>query len=88
MGLIDSHKQGTGREARFYVRPTTSPTPRWEWALTDNWGKDRPNIRLEYGGLLNDFRVVALGDFGTRVLGVGSKRGRGQGLPGHGPRAG
>jgi hypothetical protein len=74
-GIIDSHKQGTGREARFYDRPTNNSYTTWEWALVDNWGKDRPNIRLEYGGLLNDFRVVALGDFGTRVLGVGQKRG-------------
>lgn len=74
-GLMDSHKQGTGREVRFYARPTDTTFLKWEWALVDNWGKDRPNIRLEYGGLLNDFRVVALGDFGTRVLGVGQKRG-------------
>lgn len=74
-GLIDSHKQGTGREARFYARPTDTNFMLWEWALTDNWGHDRPNIELEYGGLLNDFRIVALGDFGTRVLGIGQKRG-------------
>lgn len=75
MGLIDSHKQGTGREARFYPRTTNVNYTGWEWVLRDNWGLDRPNIRLEYGSLINDFRVVALGDFGTRVLGIGSKRG-------------
>jgi hypothetical protein len=74
-GIIDSHKQGNGRECRLYARPTNATYTAWEWALIDNWGKDRPNIRLEYGGLLNDFRVVALGDFGTRVLAVGQKRG-------------
>jgi hypothetical protein len=74
-GLIDSHKQGTGRESRFYARPTNATFTAWEWALVDDWGKDRPNIELEWGGLLNDFRVVALGDFATRVLAVGQKRG-------------
>jgi len=74
-GLIDSHKQGTGRECRFYARPLDTTFLTWEWAVIDNWGRDRPNIRLEYGGLVNDFRVVALGDFGTRVLAVGQKRG-------------
>jgi hypothetical protein len=144
-GLIDSHKQGTGKEARFYCRPvatagnttlasaaavgatnikvasvtnfavgdvfslgdndvhqiTTVGTAgaagtgisfsvglvsphlvgeavievAWEWALVDSWGHDRLNIALEYGSLLNDFRVVALGDFATRVLAVGQKRG-------------
>jgi hypothetical protein len=75
VGLIDSHKQGTGRECRFYAKPTSNLYTGWTWTLTDNWGKDRPNIRLEWGGLLNDFRVVALGDFGTRVNAVGQKRG-------------
>jgi hypothetical protein len=74
-GLIDSHKQGTGREARFYAKPTNADFSAWQWTLVDNWGRDRPNIELEYGGLLNDFRVVALGDFATRVLSVGQKRG-------------
>jgi hypothetical protein len=75
VGLIDSHKQGTGREARLYARPTNPQYTAWEWALVDNWGRDRKNIRLEYGGLITDFRVVALGDFATRVMGVGQKRG-------------
>ena len=34
-------------------------------------GKDRDNIRLEYGGLVQDFRVVALGDFGTLFYALG-----------------
>jgi hypothetical protein len=77
IGLADSHKQGTGREVRFYdYQYEYAPEQfSYEWRLVDNWGKDRPNIRLEYGALLADFRVVALGDFGTRVLGVGQKRG-------------
>ena len=74
-GLLDSHKQGTGKEIRFWDRPTNNDFTEFEWSLVDNWGKDRPNIRLEYGGLLTDFRVIALGDFGTQVLGIGQKRG-------------
>jgi chitodextrinase len=72
-GILDSHKQGTGKECRLFVRER-NPND-YEVAVVDGWGRDRPNIRLQYGGLLNGFRVVALGDFGTRVLGVGQKRG-------------
>jgi hypothetical protein len=72
-GLIDSHKQGTGVETRMYVHQLTPTT--YEVRCIDHWGRDRENIQLEYGGLLNDFRVVGFGDFGTRVLGVGQKRG-------------
>jgi hypothetical protein len=76
VGLLDSHKQGTGVECRMFVRPRGFND--YEITVVDNWGKDRPNIRLQYGGLLNDFRIVALGDFGTRILAVGQKRGQTQ----------
>jgi hypothetical protein len=75
VGLLDSHKQGTGKQVRFYVRPTDNTFTAFEFSLKDNWGVDRPDIRLEWGQIITDFRVVALGDFGTRVLGVGQKRG-------------
>ena len=75
LGLLDSHKQGTGAQIRFWDRALTDDYKTFEWALVDNWGKDRKNIRLEYGGLLNDFQVIALGDFGTQVLAIGQKRG-------------
>jgi hypothetical protein len=73
VGLIDSHKQGTGTETRLYIHEKAPNS--YEIRCIDHWGRDRENIQLEYGGLLNDFRVVGFGDFGTRVLGVGQKRG-------------
>lgn len=69
-GLIDSHKQGASdRRSRLWVEKTIGGTYRFR--LADNTGKDRENIRLEYGGLLNGFRLVAFGDFGTIAHGIG-----------------
>lgn len=72
-GILDSHKQGTGVECRMFVREI-APND-YQIRVEDRWGKDRPNIRLQYGGLLNSFRIVALGNFATRVPAVGQKRG-------------
>lgn len=71
-GLLDSHKQGTGVRTRLWVQRTAPQTYRWR--LTDDYGKDRENIRLEYGGLINGFRLVAFGDYGSMVHGIGRIR--------------
>lgn len=71
-GLIASHKAGTGRRSRLLVKRLSENT--YGWRLYDNYGKDRPDIRLEYGGLLNGYRIIGFGDFGTVVLGLGKQR--------------
>ena len=68
-GLIDSHKQGRTVRSRLWVERTAGGAYRWR--LTDNYGKDRENIRLEYGGILNGFRLVGFGDFATMAHGIG-----------------
>ena len=72
MGLIESHKQGTGRRTRLWVEKTGESAYRWR--LKSNTGQDRPNLRIELGGLLNGYRVVGFGDFGTIVHGIGRVR--------------
>ena len=76
-GLIDSHRAGTGRRTRLrvvktvtYSDPLTS-TDAWSFVVEDNPGTDRTNIRLEYGGLVQGYRTIPFGDFGTRVLAIG-----------------
>lgn len=68
-GLIDSHKAGTGKRTRLRVRKTI--TGSYEFRLDDNPGVDRDNIRFEYGGLVQGFRVIPFGDYGTRVNAIG-----------------
>jgi hypothetical protein len=71
-GLLESHRAGTGRRSRLMVVRTAENT--YAWRLFDNYGKDRKDLRLEYGGLVNGYRLVGFGDFGTVVLGLGRAR--------------
>lgn len=72
-GLLDSHKQGTGNRSRLWVeRSYTNPyIDSYRWRLSDNVGQTRDNLRFEYGGLVQNFRVVMFGDFGTMAAGIG-----------------
>lgn len=70
-GLLDSHRQGTGIRSRLKARKDPSQADRWEWDLSNNPGFDRDNLRLEYGSLVQSFRVIGMGSFGTRAHGLG-----------------
>jgi hypothetical protein len=71
-GLIDSNKSGLGLRTRLKARFNPS-TRKWVWDLRNTTGKDRDNLRLEYGSLLQNFRIIALGpDFSTKVHAVGT----------------
>ena len=72
-GLINSHRQGTGKRSRLQVRKNAAGTG-YEFVMLDNAeppSKNRDNIRLEYGGLIQGFRLVAMGDFATFFYGIG-----------------
>jgi hypothetical protein len=59
------------------VRPIVSVTRSSPFTISfnENAGTDRNNLRLEFGGLLNDFRYVpGFADFGTRGYAIGQKR--------------
>jgi hypothetical protein len=79
-GLIDSYRAGTGNRSRLLVKakPNTQPDfnaagPSYEYQLLADSGIDRPALRMEYGGIIQGFRIIALGDFSVAVLGVGRK---------------
>lgn len=69
-GLLDSHR-GTnlGSRTRLRVRKTTAGG--YSFVVEDNPGKDRDNIRLSYGELINGFRVVPFGEWASRVHAIG-----------------
>jgi hypothetical protein len=73
-GLMDSHRGGaTGRRSRI----TAAKNPlngNYEFTVRSSAGKDRPNLRFEYGGLVQAYRVMALGDWADKVYGVGRLR--------------
>ena len=64
------------------VRPVISVTPRtaalngsFSFTFSENQGSDKENVRLEYGGLVRDFRYApGYGDLATRIYGIGVKR--------------
>lgn len=68
-GLIQSHLAGTGKVSRLLCRLDTDNIHRWY--LYDDYGKARDNIRLEYGGLVQGFNLIVLGEFGTSFYGLG-----------------
>lgn len=72
-GLLESHRAGTGRRTRLKPRYDRSQS-RWEWDLRDTPGADRNSLRMSYGSLLQNFRVIAMGeDHATRVNAVGTR---------------
>ncbi len=72
-GLLDSHRQGTGKKSRISVRRTTAGG--YEFVVEDAPGQVRDNLRLRYGELVNGYRVVVFGDGWASVMhGVGRTR--------------
>ena len=77
-GLIDSHKgaQTNGEERRSRLRVRWNPAAdggvgRYQFEALDGVGKDRDNLRLEYGSLIQGYRVIALDDFADRIYAIG-----------------
>lgn len=68
-GLIESHRQGTGKRSRIWVERTLAGAYRWR--LSDDVGVERDNLPLELGGLVNNFRLVGFGDFAVIAVGIG-----------------
>lgn len=58
VGLIDSHKQGSGKRTRIYVYRDGST---WKVGVNDDAGTTRDNLRLRYGELVQGYRVVPFG---------------------------
>lgn len=73
-GLLDSHKQGTGKRSRVRVYHD-SGSNQWKIAVDDDAGITRDNLRLRYGELVNGYRVIPFGTgWGSRVNAIGRDR--------------
>jgi len=68
-GLVETHRQGTGRRSRLWVESLDHDSHRWR--LADKPGVDRKGIRLTYGGLVQGFNIIGFGQFGTKAHGIG-----------------
>lgn len=70
-GLIESHRAGTGKRTRLMTRKDLAGA--WFWDIIDNPGYDRDNLRFEYGGLVQGFRVIPFGNWGTKLYGIAGR---------------
>jgi len=59
-GLLDSHRQGTGKRTRMKVSKTTGGT--YQLTITDNPGTLRSDLAMYYGELVQGYRIIAFGD--------------------------
>lgn len=70
VGLLDSHRQGTGHFTRISVQKTT--VGGYQWVVQENPGQVRDNLRLRYGELVQGYRVIPFGKgWATRVNAIG-----------------
>lgn len=69
VSLLDSHRAGSGKMTRLWVRKTAAGG--YEWVVTDDPGIERDNLRLRYGELVQGYRVVPFKEFATRVNAIG-----------------
>lgn len=59
-GLLDSHRQGTGKRTRISVRKNT--TGGYELFIVDDPGVIRSDLALHYGELVQGYRLIYFGD--------------------------
>lgn len=72
-GLLDSHRQGTGKKTQIKVIRTTSGG--YQVTVLDDPGADRPNLRMKYGELVQGYRVIPFGtNWAARQLAIGRER--------------
>jgi hypothetical protein len=59
-GLIDSHRQGTGKRTRMKVVKTSTGT--YELQIVDDPGIIRTDLSMYYGELVQGYRIIVFGD--------------------------
>lgn len=69
-GLLDSHRAGSGKQTRLFVRQKNGGG--YEWVVQDDPGVERDDLRLKFGEIVQGYRVVAFGeDWASRISGIG-----------------
>lgn len=72
-GLLDSYNSGTGNRSRIMARRDEADGNKIKFYVMEDSGRDRANLRLEYGSILQGFEVIAFGDFAVKVLAIGHR---------------
>lgn len=72
-GLLDSARGGTGRMSVVEMARDPAESDGMRINVWRDYGEERPELRLEYGSLVQGFEVIPFGDFAVRVHGVGHK---------------
>lgn len=67
-GLIDSHRQGTGKRTRMRVVKLANGT--YQLRIDDDPGTTRSDLAMYYGELVQGYRVIAFGDQWANVMNV------------------
>lgn len=67
-GLIDSHRQGTGKRTRMRVVKLANST--YQLRIDDDPGTIRADLAMYYGELVQGYRVIAFGDGWANVMNV------------------
>lgn len=70
-GLLDSHRQGTGKRTRMSVVKTT--TGGYKLQIVDDPGVIRSDLAMYYGELVQGYRVIVFGDGWANVQHVVSR---------------
>ena len=68
-GLVESHRQGTGKRSRYWVQRLDYNSYRFR--LANNPGVNRKGMRFTYGGLVQGFNIIGFGDFSSKAYGIG-----------------
>ncbi|HET7070153.1 MAG TPA: hypothetical protein VFI40_04970 [Nocardioides sp.] len=72
-GLLDSHRQGTGKKTRVKVFKDTGGV--YKVTVEDDPGQTRDALRLKYGELVQGYRVIPFGkSWATRTNAIGRTR--------------
>ena len=73
VGLINSHRQGTGYRTRLSVERQSDGS--YRYVVVDNPGVDRDGLRLAYGELVQGYRVMLFGkNWASLVHNIGRTR--------------
>lgn len=67
-GLLDSHRQGTGKRTRMRVIKLANGT--YQLRIDDDPGVTRSDLAMYYGELVQGYRVIAFGDQWANVMNV------------------
>lgn len=62
VGLIDSHRQGTGRMTRLDAVRDAGATYGWVWEVLNDPGTFLPGFAMRYGELVQNYDVIQFGD--------------------------